>query len=278
MKIRIMADLHIDVNYYDKVLGWFGAEIGRTDKGTLTVIAGDISGSLNNTKYFLRTHFDDVIFIGGNHIVYNCEKKSIQKLQCEYKEEFPKTSSITFLEDDYKIVNDTVFIGATLWTDYRLGGNIPDNMQKAVCGTNDFKFGYCEEEGFKQRMLPTHCLKMFFTSMKAIKDIYDKFENSGMKMVLVTHTGFAPGAIHENAANNPILSHYVNSQDVSDFIAKCMPKLSLIIHGHTHCRLEYKIGNIPVICNTLGYTNRGEHIGFDKNLIIDLHALGSNQR
>ena len=286
MNIRIISDLHIDVNNYKgkpytKISDVFIHGIGLENPKPLTVIAGDISGSLDETRRFLRRHFKSVVFVGGNHIVYNHERKPIQQLHHEYREEFPKKSNITYLENDYKIIGDTVFIGATLWTDYEYGGNPTKNMKMAARHMNDFNFGYYKSDGVKEDLNPGHCRQMFFESIRAIKDIYDRFEDSGMKIVLVTHTGFAPGAVEEKFAKHPAISSYVNSPTLSEYISVRMPKLSLIIHGHTHARFEYNIGNIPAICNPFGYAMYGEDAEepeFKRDFVVNLNTMKTSCR
>jgi len=277
MDIRIISDLHVDMNRYNNAPDLFIDKVTSRKPDTLTVIAGDISGSLDETKRFLQARFSNVVFVGGNHIVYNYESKPIQQLHSEYKEEFPKTTNITYLENDYKIVNDVVFIGSTLWTDYGHGGSLHDNMVNAMFYMNDFKFGYYDNDGDMERLNPEHCRKMFYESMEAIKNIYDKFSDSDMNIILVTHSGFAPGAITPKYVNHPVISSYVNSKTISDFISLHMSKISLIIHGHVHSRLSYDIKGIPVICNPFGYKKYQEEANFN-NLIVNLDTLKTKRR
>ena len=112
MKIRIISDLHIDVNskYPFKL----------KDKETFTIICGDISGYLDKTSNWLNKNIKRGLFVAGNHIIYNESGHSIQYLKGQYTKNYPLSSSISFLDDSYKIVDDIVFVGGTLWTDYKL--------------------------------------------------------------------------------------------------------------------------------------------------------------
>lgn len=266
MKIRVISDLHIDVNKkYISHFEW-------ADKDILTIIAGDTAGSLEVTAPFIRKWFNNAILIGGNHIVYNKERKSIQQLYMDYKTEFPLTETISFLENDYKVIDDAVFIGATLWTDYAYNGNIEDNIDEALHRMNDFQWGIFKDANGKNISLrPKHLLGMFRESLAFIKESYDQFAGSGKKIILAVHHGVSPKAIKKEYRYSSLSAAYIS--DLESYIINNMPELSLIVHGHIHKRVQYKIGNIPVICNPCGYIDYSENENipaWDKNLIVEV--------
>ena len=253
MKLRIISDLHIDINKnHLEFFSW-------ADKDILTLIAGDIAGDLKIAAPFVREHFNNAILIGGNHIVYNNERKSIQRLHMDYRAEFPLATSISYLENDYKEIGDTVFIGATLWTDYAFRGTVKENMEHAT-SMNDFWWGNFESSGKNIPLHPQHCFNMFNESLIFIKTTYDKFDRIGKKIVLIVHHGISPTTIVKKYKNAIMNASFIS--DLEDYITQNLPNVALIIHGHVHDRFQYKIGNIPVICNPCGYIERGE----DKNI------------
>ena len=265
MKIRVMSDLHVDVNkkYSRKRFYW-------NDRDILTIIAGDIAGSLEVAAPFLRKHFNNALFIGGNHILYNRDNKSIQQLHRDYSAEFPLDSAVSYLENDYKEVDGVVFIGATLWTDYTYGGNREENMLSAANGMNDFAYGLFEEGG-DVPLRARHCLDMFEESLSFIKAVYDKFCNSEKKIVLIVHHGISPRALPENYRNPEYDAAYTS--DLEDYLIQNLPNLALVVHGHIHRRFQYNIGPIPVVCNPCGYVidceDRRRPI-WNKDLIIEI--------
>jgi Icc-related predicted phosphoesterase len=266
MKLRIISDLHVDINRsYD--FKW-------TDRDILTLIAGDISGSLAEMKGFLHKHFSNVLFLGGNHMVYNDEHKPLQQLIREYKAEFPIDAPISFLENAYKIIDDVVFIGANLWTDYKYLWAPVENMSHAAIGMNDFRRGLYETPEGVQPLEPKHCLAMFNESLAFIKTTYDKFADSGKKIVLIVHHGVSPKSIGIDYQNSPLNASFIS--DLEEYIVRELPKLSLIIHGHIHGRFQYSIGKIPIICNPCGYVDYGENKSrpaWNKDLIVDTEDL-----
>jgi predicted phosphodiesterase len=270
MKIRVISDLHVDINS-DFDISW-------KNKDVLTIIAGDIAGSLNDTKKFLREKFNNVIFIAGNHIVYNYDKKPIMELYQELRDEFPINSNIAFLENDYKIIDDIVFIGTTLWTDYTYNDGLETSYQIAKMNMeivkkymNDYRWGlYRNNNNAIIKLNPIHCAKMFQKALEFIKATYDKFADSAKKMILIVHHGISPQILQKEYANDEINSAYIT--DLENYIQKELPKLSLIIHGHIHVSQKYKIGNISVICNSRGYVDDYPSINknFDKDLTVDI--------
>jgi predicted phosphodiesterase len=266
MKIRILSDLHVDINnHYGSIFKW-------EDRDVLTVLAGDTSGDLKTTAEFVRKHFNNAILIGGNHIVYNEEGKTIQQLHSEYRAEFPLDTSISFLENDYKIIDDVVFIGATLWTDYKYSDDQSINMHFAAQSMNDFRWGsFAGPTGLAIPLRPDHCLSVFQDSMKFIQETYDRFINTDKKIVLIVHHGISPQAIAREHRGSHLNAAYIS--DLEEYITQNMPRLALIIHGHVHHRIQYKIGDIPVICNPFGYAGYGENKTdpkWEKNLIVDI--------
>ena len=54
-----------------------------------------------------------------------------------------------------------------------------------------------------------------------------------------------------------------------------IPRADLWLHGHLHCRHDYRVdraGRRPsrVVCNPLGLANKGEQVGHDPLLLIEL--------
>ena len=86
----------------------------------VTLIAGDMDADIEEAKAFLDQYFknEKVVFVGGNHIVYNTHNKPLSTLLDEYKKTFD--SQWKFLENSYIWLNeDIAVIGCIGWTDYK---------------------------------------------------------------------------------------------------------------------------------------------------------------
>jgi predicted phosphodiesterase len=115
MKIRIISDVHLNFNQSYKIADHDLQLLHKKKDNILTIVAGDISNSIDAEEKWLRDNYNRVIFIAGNHtIAYTNTDKTVLEIYELYKKRFPKKDDICFLENDYKIIDDIVFIGCTL--------------------------------------------------------------------------------------------------------------------------------------------------------------------
>lgn len=136
VKLRIISDLHYtqgingpDYNKTYKQSGlyhYFGKKL--QEPVDFTLIAGDITESVENHKVFLESFFPNqkVVFIDGNHIVYHMEddyrKPVLSKLKKKLKEEFPQEHMLWhYLENNWMWLDypNVAIIGSTFYTDYK---------------------------------------------------------------------------------------------------------------------------------------------------------------
>ena len=118
MKIRFISDIHVGLNMTYSPTEF--VDIMKSKKpADVTLIAGDMDADIEEAAKFLNTYFrnEKVIFIGGNHILYNNRGKTISELIKDY-EHFD--GDWKFLENNYVwLNNDIVVIGCIGWTDYK---------------------------------------------------------------------------------------------------------------------------------------------------------------
>lgn len=265
MKLRVLSDLHIDVNQNNP--------LKLKDNDDFTLIAGDVSGSPSLSIDWIKKNVKQGIVIAGNHIVYNIEAKTIQALKKEMADAFPKESPITFLDQMtglmHKEVNGILFIGTTLYTDYRLYGSDPEyGMQEAfnpMGGLNDFRFGRTNEGNASRPLRPTDYLRWFIESKKEMIRILDK--NKDKDVVVITH--HCP---HKKCLQDDI-TRYMEldtsyASDMSDLILK-YPNIKLWVAGHVHQRGSFKVGQCLVVQNPMGYEHRYETLGFTPDVFVD---------
>ena len=118
MKIRFISDIHAELNMTYSPTEFVDI-MNSKEKADVTIIAGDMDADIEEAKTFLSKYFknEKVIFVGGNHIVYNSRKLPLSQLLAEYKKEF--NGQWKFLENDYVWLNDDIaVIGCIGWTDY----------------------------------------------------------------------------------------------------------------------------------------------------------------
>jgi len=279
MKIRVISDIHYDVNNHRS-----GREMrfGERDAADLTIIAGDIAGSMEETKKFLHKVFPDekVVFIGGNHIVYNNEQLSLQDLFCQYQHEFPKDfGSWHFLQNDYVEFGDAVIWGSVFYTNYKYwqaAQQPPEqeifdyNMAMAERGLNDFRYGHYFDLNLKKLrpLRPKDYLMEHEKAFSSLNAFYEKLKNSGKKLIVVTHHPMSPKIIKSPYVHNEINASYCSDYD---WWFNSKPEIKLYCCGHVHSRFNLKIYDTWLICNPHGYGDESVvEPKFDFNKIINI--------
>jgi hypothetical protein len=87
------------------------------------------------------------------------------------------------------------------------------------------------------------------------------------RTVVVTH--FAPSLRSGDPryGQQPGTASFCNADD------DLLPQASLWIHGHVHCRHDYRVphsgGSTRVVCNSRGHARKGEAEGHQPMLVID---------
>lgn len=93
MKIRILSDLHLDINQKIPFL--------LEDKEIFTVLCGDISGNPEQTIEWINQNIKQGVFVEGNHIGYDSQH-SIQYIENLLSSEYPTTATVTYLKNGFK--------------------------------------------------------------------------------------------------------------------------------------------------------------------------------
>ena len=126
MRIHILSDLHSE----------FAAFHGNQMDADVVVLAGDVHTGANGIKWILETFRDrTVIYVLGNHEFYG---QKIQKLIANIKD-IAYGTNVHVLENDRVEVGGLVFLGTTLWTDFRLLGDPVISGAVAQANMNDFR-------------------------------------------------------------------------------------------------------------------------------------------
>jgi hypothetical protein len=172
---------------------------------------------------------------------------------------------VYFLENDTKIIDDVVFVGATLWTDMNKGD--PLTLHAVRDMMNDFRIIRNDEKGFSP-LKPADVAIRHRETLQYFKHILGEHKES--KCVVVGHHSPSYQSIHPQYANEHLMNGAYHS-DLSEFILD-HPQVVLWTHGHTHYCFDYQIGNCRVVCNPRGYESEGysEETGFNPNLVLEI--------
>ncbi len=274
MKIRILSDLHLDINK--------DHPFSLTDTETFTILCGDISGNPQQTVEWINSNIKKGVFVEGNHIGYDSQH-SIQYIENFLASRYPTTAPVTYLKDSYKIVDDIVFVGGILWTDFNLYGNTTQLLFKLYASQlmGDFRYNYTNichtkdetRSNFEdlvakewiRKLRPGDTEKMFASTLKCIDTACRKFPNK--KIVVVTHHAPSSKSIPEIYLTDKSTPAFASN--LEQFIID-RPNIKLWCHGHIHTACDYQIGNCRVICNPRGYVQLGEKTGSKDDLLVEI--------
>lgn len=200
-----------------------------------------------------------VVFVPGNHEFYGGSIVEGRHLMRS-----ARLPGVHVLDDDVAVIAGVRFVGATLWTDFGLGGATEINMSIAQHLMNDYKAACWRKRPSWQRFHPRQAREMHFTSRTFIESVLRvPFDGP---TVVVTHHAPHPGSIHERFRGSGLNPAFTS--DLTDLIEHHEP--DMWVHGHMHDGVDYEVGRTRIIANPKGYGN--ENPGFDPALVIDLAA------
>lgn len=278
MKVRICSDLHCefwDFNKFERLLNMRLPEL-PTDKESVLVIAGD-SGTFKHYPSTLKPlfnlvaqRFNKVIVVYGNHEWYHTDIWGEEK---KFWEDKKLPENVHILQNDYLIIDDVVFIGATLWTsfndrDFLAMSHGRDSMNDYQC----IRLSYDHDatgpysSPYSKRITPEMTVDVHEKSkayiLKAVG--LDVFES--LKKVVVTH--HMPSEQSVPARFSGDLLNYAFFTELGNEIAHKGP--DIWVHGHTHDSKDYMIGETRIICNPFGYHAQCENKEYNPTLILEL--------
>lgn len=147
----------------------------------------------------------------------------------------------------FKEVNGIKIAGATLWTD----------------------ISPLRWWDFKEYMMDAKHIKSmnYDRYMNAHKKHHDFLFNSGAD-IWVTHHLPSFQSVHEKFHHSSGNDFFAT--ELSHKILEMNKPPKLIVHGHTHERMDYMIGETRVICHPRGYPNEQEWYQNYKPLIVEI--------
>lgn len=260
MRILPLSDLHLEHWHRGGPLP--DLAIARPD---VVVLAGDIHKGVNAVQWAIEAFPGlPVLYVHGNHEGYS---ENLDRVQIKIAEAC-KGTNVHFLNCDSFYLDGVLFIGATLWTDFKLYGDQMRaySMSEAQKHINDYHVIRLASKGYR-RLAPSDTAayheqhKAFILHRLGIDPPHYR------KAVVITH--MAPSAksvaaqYHGDSLNPYYASHLDGLVSMAD----------LWIHGHTHTSFDYPIGKCRVVCNPRGYPHRDgtpENIAFNPNLIVEI--------
>lgn len=239
MKLFVISDLHIE----------FGTQWGPPGDldADVVVLAGDIH---NGRKAFawINRKFPDkqVIYVAGNHEYYQHQHPG---LRIQLTMEAKKYPNIHYLDDTSVELDGVLFIGATLWTDYKLFNSQPYSLLMCNRGMADHEVISAGRKEFTAE----DALELHRDSVQYIEEELFRVRSTDhtekQKTVVVTHHCPTSMSVAPRFKMSEITPGFAS--DLSELILKYEP--TIWVHGHTHDAFDYELGATRVVCNPHGY-------------------------
>ncbi|WP_338680626.1 metallophosphoesterase family protein [Janthinobacterium sp. TB1-E2] len=264
MRLLILSDLHHELWRDEAPQGDLALSCPDA-----VILAGDIDTGSRAVAWAANAFAGlPVLYVHGNHEGYG---HHLDKVRQELRAACAATPNVHFLDAESYVITDQAgnkvrFLGATLWTDFRLLG---DDMRQAAMRDaeavmNDYKRIRLAGMGF--RKLRAADTAMFHAQQKAwlARELAQSFDG---RTVVISHMAPSLLSVDDAYGSEGCTPAYASRLD--DLAAQA----DLWVHGHLHVSRDYRIGRCRVVSNPCGYKTRSgtpQNPAFDPNFIVDL--------
>lgn len=192
--------------------------------------AGDTHPSMLTRDYFTKIMGPNYFYVYGNHDYYRGSFKNADLDM--FERELP---------------NGMTVAGTTLWTDMR-----PDEWNQ-----------------FYNYMVDARAIRdMTYERYANAHEVHKNFLLKSGADIWVTHHCPSFKSVHEDYRGEDGNQFFCSNLDEEILALEKPPKL--IVHGHTHRKMDYMIGNTRVICNPRGYPNENSWYETYQPLIVEI--------
>lgn len=247
MLVDIVSDLHLDIWGINP--NQFSDYLVQSKGADTLIIAGDSYNGRGKEKFLLSAlsrYYKTIITVDGNHELYG-------------EESLEEKGNYTFLLHDNG--NHTTVAVTPYWTDF--GGMDPSVVDNCSKNISDFK-------------LSEYATPVAYDTLNSLAK---EFLIRSKADVWVTHWSPFVQSIHPKHAGSPLNPYFANDHEqwFNDYVNH---KPKLVIHGHTHSKLDYMMGGTRVVCNPLGYPGENftqVNIGNYQPLTINLETMETHR-
>ncbi|MDY7577275.1 metallophosphoesterase family protein [Herbaspirillum sp. RTI4] len=259
MRLLILSDLHHEL--WREHAPVINPEISLPD---VVILAGDINKGAKAVEWAARTFSEiPVMYVHGNHEAYS---KNLEDVPDEIQAACEASKNVHFLNRGEYLLGNVRFLGATLWTDFRLLGDDERqaSMRAAEAAMADYKLIRLAKKNY--RKLRSSDTAQLHAEDKSwlLRKLAEPFVGS---TVVITHMAPSMLSVADQYSFDRVSSAYASRLDEVASLA------DVWVHGHMHDSSDYRIGRCRVVCNPCGYKMRGggtENVQFDPNFIIEI--------
>jgi 3',5'-cyclic AMP phosphodiesterase CpdA len=254
MRIQVLSDFHIDVRpgYLPEVAA--GVDV--------VVVAGDVCEGVGDAMAWLRHHIPaplPIVYVAGNHEFYN---RGLESERAAAPTE-ARIRRVTWLDDSAAVICGVRFLGATLWTDFRLFGAARQQQSMSAAANAMMDYGVIKRRADQRPLIRPKDTVMMHLASRAFLESALATPHDG-PTVVVTHHAPHPGSVAERFATDPVTAAFVSN--LTPILLRYAP--ALWVHGHTHTSFDYRVGTTRIVCNPKGYGR--ENRAFDPGLVVEV--------
>lgn len=251
MKIHILSDLHIEYSDFEP----------QAVEADVIVLAGDICLGTRGVAWARQSWPDkEIVFVPGNHEYYRSEIG----IENEMMGHAASVYGVHVLNRAEAVIDGVRFLGATLWTDFRLFGEDerPWAYAAALNGLRDFRvIDYGVQTFMPQDSAEISAADIAWLEGKLKLEAFDG------TTVVVTHHLPSMRSVSDRYKKQLLSACFASHFD------HLMGYSKLWVHGHTHDSFDYELNGTKVICNPRGYCKAGqlpENPQFDSRLVVEI--------
>lgn len=256
LRIWPISDLHLT-----KREGWPAGQIPQAD---VAVVAGDVTEGLVEAVSWLGQHIRPhmrVVFIAGNHEFWG----TVLGRVLEQGRIAAGIVGVDLLDCDAVVIDGVKFVGATLWTDYALFGELyrtSCEQQARFSMADHDRIGWQTQPWRRfrpedARMLHGHAVSGLSHLMRQPHD---------GPTVIVTHHAPHPLSLAKDQRAQLISAAYAS--DMTLLIEAW--RAELWVHGHTHHAVDYRVAGTRILSNPRGYPIERASMGSDLMMVVEV--------
>ncbi len=252
MRCHYMSDLHIESQEFP----W------RLPKGDVLILAGDLGYAacldpVRKDPYAVKQrervrrlideavrNFSHVLLIAGNHDHYDgVFEETVPTLRrC--------LPGVTVLDDEAVELGGVSFFGTTLWSDFE--GRRPESLEKARRGVGEFFFVKTRGSEGLRKFQPADAAAAHDRALAALRSA--TAVAAGKPVVVISH--HAPSLQGLNPMHRSSGLDGAYASDLDGLVAS-LGNVPVWVHGHTHIKKTYRIGDTIVRANCRGFEKQG---------------------
>lgn len=242
MKIQYASDLHLE-NLAKKHPN--ERLIKPHPEASVLVLAGDIHRADRAVDAFEGWPCP-IVYVAGNHESDHSSINTVHKRIRERAKQRPGGMPFYFLENNAVVIGGVRFLGATLWTDYRLmEGMYSQQEMMRVAGLSMPDHFSIRLHG--KRFTPEDALNFHLQSRAWLLSQLQNKPYHVQLDVVVSHHGCHEKSTHPRFMGDPLNPAFMSNLD--DLLALS----DVWIHGHVHNSVDYRVGSCRVLANPAGY-------------------------